>query len=533
MKKCIYPILCAVILISLSLVSCDLSGAKGTLSVTLGSNMARDLLPVVDLDIARYVLTGTNPSAASFTQTYTSPGVYTIENLLAGDWTITADAYNAEDERIGTCQKTVTIEKKETTSTAMTIIPLAGNGTFSFEMTWPDLGIVSPSITGTITNVSNDTTAFSMTINDTTSASFSTSLPNGYYTFDLVMKSGSDVIWQHNPEAFRIVTEKTTSGTLDLIGSDLAGDIEISIGVDMQNPLNISLSPSATTITTSDSITIAGTVDRTPDTWRWYLDGSIVSENSGSVTLGPSLSKGKHCVTLIAKKDDVLGSADCSFEVTEEVSSIAEDFNDGIAQGWTMDSLYWQLQNNVLERYGLGGNDWKNAYYATNPFDGAFTYQADFAMITGSTSKAKGLFINSASPTLVGNFECYMFCMAGGLSSGYSYWVGKLSDDGSTEYWTGWLSYASTASTVTMKIVTDGAGAYYCYLNRDLVYSWFDTSLSSGYIGLAGYDGGVYICDIDNVYLTKNPDTFKYPVSAIFSPMKAYQPGISPAISHR
>ena len=510
-----------ILAIGISIISCELCIPKGNLCITIekSSDMAAKTLlqPDIDWQVYKYLIRGVNDSGNSFEEEYFSTGAYTIESLVVGTWTITAEAYNASDERIGSCGKTVLISKNATTSVSMTVAPIKGTGSLSLGISWPkDLNIISPSVEGIITDAQDNTREFECDIDDN-SATYNMDLQNGYFTFDLRLLSGDTNIWHGNPQAFRIVTGKTTNAYISLTKSELSGDLEVTINIDLENPLNLTLTSSASIITTNDTITINSAIDKAPDSWHWYLDGTPVSTAEHSLSLGPSLAVGRHWVSLIVKKGAILGSADCIFDVIEvEASSgINEDFNDGLAQGWEMDSDHWKLENSKLMRYGMGNGRWEIAYYSDSEFNGAFSYQTDISMKSGYPFVAKGLFIHCcpAPPLFVTDVDelaGYIFMIDGDQYNGYGFWVGRSDGKGNLD-WSGWIEYTPTPSIITMKVVTDGAGYFIAYLNDDPVFYFTDNSpFTEGYVGLATYDakpGYEYISSYDNVRLITNPSS--------------------------
>lgn len=291
------------------------------------------------------------------------------------------------------------------------------------------------------------------------------------------------------------------------------GDLSLSVDVDLQDPLSLAISPSASTLYSYDTLTLTAAADRAPDGWKWYLDGKLLPYGTASISIGPDLDVGTHCATVIATKGVVTGSADCRFEV-RPCMGIDEDFDDGIPQGWALNPLSWQIVDGRLTNIWSQTNTWQNTYFSAKRFNGAFTYQADSRVVSGPAAWAKGLFIQNANPLLAGKSISIGF-MLSGTSSNYLYWVGRIGDDMNPDVWTGWREYNSAAETITMKIVTDGAGNNYCYLNDDLVYVWNDTSVLTGYVGMSYYDGldfGSFVYTFDNVKLTLNDNDYVYPV---------------------
>lgn len=510
MKKLSLAFLMVLILMGVTSCGSPVSlSTKGNLSVAISSLVARTLLPDIDMEVDHFEVLGTGPSGASFTRTLTGAGSVTVENLLVGSWTIVVDAYNAAGQRIGSCESSATVTPNATSTVAMIVVPLTGNGAFQYVLTWPEAAnITSPRVVGTI--VSAPSNSFGITFGvDGTTASYDENLPAGYYGLYVTLYDGDNPIWNSNFIAFRVVAGATTSGQTDLTGDELAlyGSLAITVGVNLQNPIDITLTGSASSITTAETLTVDTTVSGTPDEYAWFLDGQLYSqENLSSITVGPGFGVGRHCLSLAVVEGSIIGSEDYWFDVTPAVPStgIAEDFNDGLAQGWVLGGNY-VVGNNVLTSTPNSSEIWKSAYYSSGTFSGAFEYKATFDTSNDAASHyTKSIMIGSVSPVTMGSCDGLWFSVAGNSTDGYSWWVGKRNSSGGLDYWTDWQTYGSYPTTTTLKIVTDGSGSFYFYFNADLVYTLADTSFGTGYVGTCFYDGsgGANTFTTDDVYLT-------------------------------
>lgn len=529
MKK--WLVVSCIVISMLTVISCgnilNTSTTKGSLAINIEEAMSRTLLPNISMDISYYIVAGSGPSNSSFSDTITVAGTITKTNLFVGTWTITVDAYNASNEKIGSASQTATVTPNATSQVSMIVIPLIGNGSFQYTLTWPsDAGISAPSVVGEIYQLNQDPISVVFTINGD-SASYSTDLPAGYYAFGLALLDGTETVWSSNPIAFRIVTGATTSGQTELNGDELAmyGNLDINVGVDLKNPITIGLNGSATSITTNESLTVAANISGTPDIIEWFLDGQYISSlnDQTSATINAGLGVGRHCLSIIVLESTIIGSEDFWFDVTlpDQSSGIAEDFEDGQAQGWNLGGN-WSIENGVLNSIPTATTNWKAGYYSSSTFGGAMEYKATInASDAVYPFYSKGIAIGSTNPVTNGMTDGVYFTIAGNASNYYDFWVGKGNGSGDVEWWTGWTDYSYTPTTVTLKIITDGAGVFYFYINDYLVYSFTDTSIGAGYVGVFYFDGddgygNGNVFNIDNVYLTYEPVTTIYPVAAYF-----------------
>jgi len=527
------------VLAALGVMSCGntlIPSTKGTLSINIGTAMAKTLLPDINMDISTFEISGAGPSGSTFSETVSQAGTVTVTNLLVGQWTVTIDGYNSSAQKIGSATKTASVTPNASTSVSVIIVPLTGNGTFQYTLTWPvRVSLASPSVVGEIYELDADPIPVTFEL-DGNSATYSTNLPAGYYAFGLGLLDGETTMWSSNPVAFRIVEGATTSGRTDLTGDEIAmyGNLDIDVGVDLQNPIDIELTGSATSITTAQSLTVNAAISGTPDMIVWFLDGQWLSEldDLESVNVGAGLGVGRHCISVLALEGTIIGSEDFWFDVTqaEQASGIDEDFEDGLAQGWTLDDN-WSIANGVLSSVLTFPEDWKEGYYSDSTFGGALEYRAT---IDASSAiypyYAKGIAIGSTNPVVDGISDGLYFTLGGSGSSYYSFWVGKGDGFGNMEWWSDWVDYDSYPTTVTMKIVADGTGTFYFYLNDDLVYTTTDTSVGTGYVGLFYFDGNDgsgngNVFNVDNVNLSYSPVTSKFPAASFFKQPQAVKAG--------
>jgi hypothetical protein len=541
MKKCMkkWLMMPLLVLVALGAMSCGntlIPSTRGSLSINVGAAMARTLLPDIVMEIDSFEISGTGPSGSTFNETVYSTGTITVTNLLVGQWTVKVDAYNSSEQKIGSVSKTATVAANATTPISMIVVPLTGNGTFQYTLTWPaEVSLTSPSVVGAIYELETDPIPVTFEL-DGNSATYLTDLPAGYYAFGLALRDGDTIVWSSNPIAFRIVQGATTSGQTDLTGNEIAmyGDLEITVGVDLQNPIDIELAGSATSITTAETLTVDATISGTPDIIEWFLDGQWVSalDYLTSVDVGTGLGVGRHCLSIVVLEGTTLGSEDYWFDVTqaEQVNGISEDFEDGLAQGWTLDDN-WSIANGVLNSVPTSLENWKDGYFSASTFGGALEYRATMdASYAAYPYFTKGIAIGSTNPVLDGTTDGLYFAIAGNGNDYYSYWVGKGDGFGDMEWWTGWLDYGSYPTTVTMKVVADGSGNFYFYMNDDQVYATTDTSIGTGYVGLFYYDGNDgygngNVFNVDNVVLSYAAPASKFPALSFFKQPQAVKAG--------
>ncbi|HEY9054241.1 MAG TPA: hypothetical protein VIO60_05425, partial [Rectinemataceae bacterium] len=337
-----------VLVATLGMISCGalLPSGEGSLTIRVGAIMGKTLLPDVDMDIDSFDILGEGPDGETFTRTLEAEGSVTVTELGAGIWTVTVNAYNEAGQLIGSDEAEVTVAANATSYATLVVVPLTGNGTFEYTLTWPEAaGLENPSVQAQILDNYADPVPFDMPV-DGLGAFGSVDLPAGYYAFQLTLLDGAETVWTSNLIAFRIVAGALTSGQTALTGSELGvtGSLHITVGVDMQNPIGITLNGSADVITTAETLTVGAEFSEGGlDGFGWFLDGTFLGESLvdvAEVTVGPGFSVGRHCLSVLVLKGEVIGSEDYWFDVIEaqggDGADFFEDFNDGLAQGWVL-----------------------------------------------------------------------------------------------------------------------------------------------------------------------------------------------------
>jgi len=182
--------------------------------ITEKVSKAKSLLPSLDMTPASYMIKGSGPAGASFTQAVTSTSA-TISNLVAGAWSIIVEAYNGDAPAtlIGSGTGTVTVAAGKTESLEITVIPLSGDGSLSLTVSWPSGVLSSPSIEASLTPTTGGSAqSLSFMIADNSASYSSNSIDAGYYTLSLCLKDGGVVVGGKT-DSVRIIAGQTTTGS--------------------------------------------------------------------------------------------------------------------------------------------------------------------------------------------------------------------------------------------------------------------------------------------------------------------------------
>jgi len=128
----------------------------GTMSITIGNAINKTLLPPISMESASYTINGSGPHGASFSKSTTS-GSLTVDGLAFGQWTVTVNALNASGTVIGSGSASAEVHTGQTATMAITVTPLAGQGSLSVGVSWrsqprlrepSSFTVARPSVTG-------------------------------------------------------------------------------------------------------------------------------------------------------------------------------------------------------------------------------------------------------------------------------------------------------------------------------------------------------------------------------------------------
>jgi hypothetical protein len=207
----------------------------------------------------------------------------TVPGLAYGPWTISVDGMNAAGTNIthGNASATVTAGANQSVSVSM--VPVAGQGSFSLTVTWPAAGVDIPTVQSQL--VPNQGTPIDLTFTYPTAGKATytgTSIQNGYYTLVVKLLDNSQLV-MGAVDVVRIVKGQTTSGTIDFPQVNTGtGSIKVNITPKMANPVTVTMSGQSAEAGTGIPMTASASIPAGLGnaTYVWYLNG--VSKATGS-----------------------------------------------------------------------------------------------------------------------------------------------------------------------------------------------------------------------------------------------------------
>jgi hypothetical protein len=293
------------------------SGAGGSLTIQVGNHInSQTLLPPISMTPVSYTISGSGPGGATFSQT-TTGGSVTVNSLAFGSWSITVNAMNADGTLIGSGQAAASVHTGQTTTVAISVVPLTGNGTLNLTVSWTASQVEIPSIRASLTPPSGSATYLSFSINGSQATYSSTTIPAGYQTLTVQLLD-NNVPVMGAVEVVRIVEGQTTSGTYAFTNvNQPGGSVQVNITPAMADPIPVSISGVPATITPGTSVTATASVSdgTTGVVYVWYLNGVSVGTGA-SFTFGNTLAAGYYRLDVTAYTATRAGSATASFQVT-------------------------------------------------------------------------------------------------------------------------------------------------------------------------------------------------------------------------
>jgi hypothetical protein len=293
----------ALIVLSFLLVSCPneiVTPGMGSLTLNAQGRGMRTISPSSEeITIVSYRVNGVySDTTTTFPEVTSTDDVLTVQNLLAGDWTITLDGLNEDGEVIASKTQVVTIEAGENTAVTFYLESLEGTGTVSITITWPTSVTSFYQIRATITPIFAGKEGFTVASSSASSLNGFESvtrsiegLPTGTYQFKLVFLDslGGEVGLAYR-EALNVYKGRTSAKTYQVPATIL---------------------PIETPVITMDGSYLVSITCATEDVTIYYTtDGSEPGIISTVYSAAFGISKNT-TVKAIAIREDRISSAIC------------------------------------------------------------------------------------------------------------------------------------------------------------------------------------------------------------------------------
>ncbi len=224
----------------------------------------------------------------------------------------------------------------------------------------------------------------------------------------------------------------------------------------------------------------------TPTGARIYLDGADTGKVTNAVLT--DVKAGTHTVTL--RKDryreystsvNVVKNQTASVNASLDPGAFVENFDDNVADYWVNDGTgRWRAAGGLYRMDGKGLNSYARTYYSIGPYSN-FTLEL-YLNDLGGTGHDRAILIRGTDTSFK---NCYSFDIA--VPGYYSVWKAVNNVWYSIKAWTSHSAVRGANNWNKLKIVCSGSTMTF-YINDINVYSFSDTSYSSGYFGIEVYD---------------------------------------------
>ena len=274
------------IAINLSLViACNSQPTEehGKLVVSIKDAFSRAIEPNISLATSYYVVDGTGPNDSSFSLRLDSSSSSTISDLFCGDWSISANAYNEDNQLIGEGTTTVNVSPNTTTSVSITITECTGKGTFNVELSGNNNELITftahiyKNNKGVLEEVQYSDLTES---GDILKTSFN--LDIGYYFVQL--SADIEDVDLPAPEAFRVVKGDNITASYE-IDYTPTGEISVSLMNSIKQNPSVSISLNTEEVVVGNTIIATAICSYTrPYSYTWYLNNERLSSTTESVS---------------------------------------------------------------------------------------------------------------------------------------------------------------------------------------------------------------------------------------------------------
>ena len=323
------------ILLSLMLIACDVAQEEsgyGTLTVTFaptGRIFERTVMPTgsAPLDIDHYTISGTGPDGQTLSSTNSSSDSITINDLLVGEWTFEATAYNASNKALATGSVDTYIYSN-TNAITLSLDELVGSGSLHLDFSWNTEQVTSGTIfTFTLTDQSGTPVTGATVTTDMLggTSTVTKNLDAGFYTFSAALTHSGVEIAGYT-ESIRIIDSTVSDADATLIIGKVIDNVSMTIDDVTDGVIIGSISASNSSPSQGDPVTLTYTATDTAGVtaqemvYQWYADGSAISGATSDQYIVTAAESGsvRYDVIVGSSTNPIMGSA--SYTITVSVS---------------------------------------------------------------------------------------------------------------------------------------------------------------------------------------------------------------------
>lgn len=312
-------VLLALCMLAMVFVACDMGSSEtrlGALEVILKEELtAKTLTPELDMHAAVYKISATRVGSSDVLGPVdVTADAHTFTGILTGSWIVKVEAFNDDSPmvKIGEGSTTVTVSQDSLTKAFISVVPLAGNGSFTFTLNWPGNLIGTPTLDAYLTaegaSPAVAVAATDITISGSTATITVDELPTGYYDFSFMLKNDGKALFGDFHEV-RILAGQETSAVQTVPVSPLG--ISTSIVNNLRNPFLVEIS-SEDFMLECANIQSFSAAPANAAAYQWYLDGILIAGADKKVFEidGEGMPQGWHTLAVKVKQFDGSVSSD-------------------------------------------------------------------------------------------------------------------------------------------------------------------------------------------------------------------------------
>lgn len=336
------------ILFVLLFYACDLtentSNKNGSLQLEFRNKLSRSILPEISMVPTTYRILGIGPDNKEFEMEIGVDSVL-VEKLSFGEWSLSIDAYNSLEVKIGLGSGNVVVHSNETSILDIDINPIVGVGNLDLSVNWNINLVDNPRVQAELLPFVGEKTDLGFDINEGAATYTESDLESGYYTLTIQLFDNGQLV-AGTAEIVRIVTGQETVGSIDLCSIiNATGSIEVNITLNLQNPLLVTMEVPQSIKSTNENIDLRSNISDYDNnvTYFWYVNG-IFQISDVLFVFDDSWDLGFYNINLIAIAAD--GSRAGSVDSTIEVAPITMEMNNHPVSG--INNLFFYEQNGFI-----------------------------------------------------------------------------------------------------------------------------------------------------------------------------------------
>ncbi len=320
------------LLLTAASIACSGDPERGILALNIssseGDSSVRTASAGTGTVVESFVVYGMGPGGQTFRRV-TPEGKLEVTGLVPGPWQVNVEALNETGDPVEGTSQNVTVIKKEVAESLLITKKYESYGSLDLEITWNE-PVANPRLKALLIRRGGVPLYVDFEIVSPTKAVATLERPVGVYTLmayfydsrgnlandELDLKTsigGAAQVMQVSPDL-------TTAVSMSIIPGDIPeyGDLNVTINVDMKNPVNVTLEGLTDHLVEGADMTVTAASPGEAEAveYTWFIDGEYASEGD-SFTVGSILTPGMHNLDVVAFNPDSSrgGSTGFTFKV--------------------------------------------------------------------------------------------------------------------------------------------------------------------------------------------------------------------------